>query len=57
MVRNENHNLGRTLSVGASNNDMIRSMIDIDPTKEPQCVRIALETHLSRSRWMTECGY
>ncbi|MBY0508521.1 MAG: DUF2285 domain-containing protein [Rhodospirillaceae bacterium] len=42
---------------GASENDMARIVLGIDPRKEPQRARSALDTHLSRARWMTEHGY
>ena len=45
------------INAGASNDDMARIILGIDPTKEPARASSALETHISRARWMTEHGY
>jgi hypothetical protein len=42
---------------GASEEEMSRVVLGIDPAKEPQRARRALESHLKRARWMTEMGY
>jgi len=36
---------------------MARIVLKIDPSKEPERARKALESHLARARWMTEHGY
>ena len=38
---------------GASKDDMARQILDIDPAREPERARKALESHLARARWMT----
>jgi hypothetical protein len=42
---------------GATDDEMCRIVLKIDPTKEPKRARQALESHLRRARWMTEHGY
>ena len=42
---------------GASDEEMARIVLGIDPKTSPQRARTALETHLSRARWMTAYGY
>lgn len=42
---------------GATEDEMARIVLCIDPTKEPERARRALESHLRRARWMTEAGY
>ena len=42
---------------GASEQEMARIVLGIDPAKEPERARKALESHLARARWMTEHGY
>jgi hypothetical protein len=42
---------------GAPDGDMCRMVLGIDPAKEPERARKALESHLRRARWMTENGY
>jgi hypothetical protein len=42
---------------GASNDDMCRIVLRIDPVEEPQRARKSLDSHLRRARWMTEHGY
>ncbi|MBI1285420.1 MAG: DUF2285 domain-containing protein [Thiobacillus sp.] len=44
-------------AAGASDEEMVRIVLCIDPEKEPERAQSALETHLSRARWMTEHGY
>ena len=42
---------------GATQQEMARIVLGIDPAKEPERARKALESHLARARWMTEHGY
>jgi hypothetical protein len=42
---------------GASEDEMSRIVLGIDPMKEPERARKALQSHLRRARWMTEMGY
>lgn len=42
---------------GATTEEMCRIVLDIDPAKEPERARKALDSHLRRARWMTEQGY
>ncbi len=42
---------------GASDDDMCRIVLGIDPGKEPSRAKRALDSHLRRARWMTEHGY
>ena len=42
---------------GASDEEMARIVLDIDPQREPERARRALESHMRRARWMTEKGY
>ena len=44
-------------AAGASAEDMARIVLGIDPGKEPRRAKSALETHMSRARWMTKHGY
>jgi hypothetical protein len=44
-------------AAGASDAEMSRIVLGIDPTKEPARAKSALESHLRRARWMTEHGY
>lgn len=37
--------------------EMARMILDIDPAREPERARKAVESHLERVRWMTEVGY
>lgn len=41
----------------ASDEEMARIILKIDPAKEPERARTALDSHLRRARWMTEQGY
>lgn len=42
---------------GASDEEMARIVLGIDPKQEPERARRALVSHLRRARWMTEKGY
>jgi hypothetical protein len=42
---------------GASNDDMARNILGIDPAKEPDRAKRALASHLNRAHWMTKQGY
>jgi hypothetical protein len=42
---------------GAADDDICRIVLEIDPTKEPERARKALDSHLRRARWMTESGF
>lgn len=42
---------------GAGDEEMARIVLRIDPAKEPERARKALDSHLRRARWMTEKGY
>jgi hypothetical protein len=42
---------------GATNDEMCRIILGIDPVREPERARQALDGHLRRARWMTEHGY
>ena len=42
---------------GGSKDEMARLILGIDPAKEPERARKAVESHLARARWMTEVGY
>lgn len=44
-------------AAGASEAEMSRIVLGIDPVKQPQRARRALASHLKRARWMTETGY
>jgi hypothetical protein len=41
---------------GASDEEMARIVLGIDPTREPERARVALEHHLRRAKWMTDTG-
>lgn len=41
----------------ASDEEMARIVLGIDPATEPERARMALDSHLRRARWMTEHGY
>ena len=36
---------------------MARLILDINPAREPERARKAVDSHLARARWMTEVGY
>ncbi len=42
---------------GKNDQDMARNILRIDPQKEPQRARQALESHLKRARWLAKRGY
>ncbi len=42
---------------GASEDDMARVILGIDPIKEPERAKRALKSHLKRAHWMTVHGY
>ena len=42
---------------GATDEEMARIVLGIDPAKEPRRARSALESHLGRARWIREQGY
>ena len=42
---------------GADWAEVAKTVLHIDPAKEPARARRAWETHLVRARWMTERGY
>lgn len=42
---------------GAKDDEMCKIVLGIDPGKEPDRAKRALESHLKRARWMTENGY
>ncbi|MDE2166763.1 MAG: DUF2285 domain-containing protein [Alphaproteobacteria bacterium] len=42
---------------GASDEEMARIVLKIDPAKEPERARRALDSHLKRARWMVDKGY
>jgi hypothetical protein len=44
-------------AAGASDAEMSRLVLGIDPIKEAARAKAALESHLRRARWMTEQGY
>lgn len=44
-------------SEGASDDEMCRVILGIDPVKERNRARHVLDSHLRRARWMTEHGY
>ena len=42
---------------GATNEEMSRLVLGIDPVKDADRARRAVDSHLRRARWMTEHGY
>jgi hypothetical protein len=42
---------------GATEEEMSSVVLGIDPKKEPERARKALQSHLGRACWMTETGY
>jgi len=42
---------------GADWKEVSRIVLHLDPHREPDRARRALETHLARARWMAEHGY
>lgn len=45
------------LAEGASEAEMARIILGIDPAKEPARAHKAVSSHLKRAQWMTESGY
>lgn len=41
----------------ASDDDMCRLILSVDPQKEPERARRTLASHLRRARWMSARGY
>lgn len=41
----------------ATEEEMSRVVLGIDPASEPERARNAVRSHLDRARWMTETGY
>ena len=42
---------------GASESEMARSVLGIDPEYEPKRAQKAVRSHLKRALWMTDAGY
>ena len=42
---------------GASEHEMARDILGIDPDEEPIRAQEAVRSHLRRAKWMTETGY
>jgi len=42
---------------GADADEIIRIVLKIDPSKDPDRARKVFDSHLKRARWMTEVGY
>jgi hypothetical protein len=42
---------------GASDEDMVKIILESDPAKNPENARASMLSHLERARWMTEEGY
>jgi hypothetical protein len=42
---------------GADWTEVVRIVLHIDPSREPDRARRAWESHLKRAKWMTEHGY
>ena len=42
---------------GVGKDEMARLILGIDPAREPERARKAVESHLARAIWMTEVGY
>jgi hypothetical protein len=42
---------------GAAWEDVARTVLRIDPEREPDRAKRAYESHLARAKWMTEEGY
>lgn len=41
----------------AKDDEMCKIVLGIDPIREPDRAKCALESHLKHARWMTENGY
>jgi hypothetical protein len=44
-------------SKGADWREIARAVLHLDPEHEPDRARRALDSHLSRAKWMTKYGY
>ena len=44
-------------AANATDADMCRIILDIDPVREPMRARRALDSHMRRAVWMTKEGY
>lgn len=44
-------------SKGASDEDMVKIIVETDPSKTPEKASQSMKSHLERARWMTEEGY
>jgi len=44
-------------SKGASDEEMVRIIVEADPNKKPDKALKSMRSHLERARWMTEEGY
>jgi hypothetical protein len=42
---------------GADWREAVRIIFGLDPINEPQRARIVYDSHLARTRWMTQTGY
>lgn len=42
---------------GADPSEIIRLLLGIDPSREPERGLCCLESHLKRAHWIAECGY
>jgi hypothetical protein len=42
---------------GMSEEEMSRTILGIDPSREPERAQKSLQSHLRRARWMSESGY
>jgi len=45
------------VDVGASSDEICRTILDRDPVADPDGAKKTLESHLARARWMYEQGY
>jgi hypothetical protein len=45
------------VDAGASSDEMCCSILDCDPSADPERAKRTLESHLARARWMYERGY
>lgn len=45
------------VAAGATNEEMSRLILGIDPLGAPERSKRALKSHLRRARWMSESGY
>jgi hypothetical protein len=42
---------------GASDDEMVKIIVETDPDKKPEKAMQSMRSHLERARWMTEEGY